>query len=162
MKFLEKDLEEIIFKSDKKTILKRGLKLPRFLKRQLRIGKYGVADLVGFDVVKDSQSLTGFRNVFTIFELKQDKISVSAFFQALRYAKGVKSFLEKKYQWNCPEPIIKIVLIGSSIDLTSDVCYTTDILNSNLFMIDLITYSYELEGLKFTHHYGFKLMDEGF
>ena len=50
MKFLEKDLEEIIwdaYKNDKLSLINnRGLFINGLIKRQLRIGNYGIADLV--------------------------------------------------------------------------------------------------------------------
>jgi hypothetical protein len=55
MKFLEKDLEEIIFNSCKIKLCNRGLTLPEKIKRQVRIGNYGVADLIGFE--KESLNL---------------------------------------------------------------------------------------------------------
>jgi len=48
MKFLEKDLEEIIFNADMKDLPEKGLHFTGVIKRQLRIGNYGVADLVTF------------------------------------------------------------------------------------------------------------------
>ena len=48
MKFFEKDLEEIIYLSDKDKLSDRGLYLNGKLKRQLRIGNYGVADLIEY------------------------------------------------------------------------------------------------------------------
>ena len=49
MKFLEKDLEEIIFETSNKELNERGLFVYGKKYRQLRIGNYGVADLVVVD-----------------------------------------------------------------------------------------------------------------
>ena len=50
MNFLEKDLEEIIYNTDKEMLTERGLPYHPFetFKRQLKIGNYGIADLVSF------------------------------------------------------------------------------------------------------------------
>ena len=48
MKFLEKDLEQIIFESGRDSLRERGLSISGKLLRQLRIGNYGIADLVEF------------------------------------------------------------------------------------------------------------------
>jgi hypothetical protein len=48
MKFLEKDLEQIIWDADKEILSERGLNLDGKLKRQLKIGNYGIADLIHF------------------------------------------------------------------------------------------------------------------
>lgn len=161
MKFLEKDLEEIIFTSDKNEILKRGLHLPKYLKRQLRIGNYGIADLVGYESVFDEDSWTGKKMNISIYELKQDKISVSAFLQAIRYARGIKSYIDKKYDLKLYNSTINIYLIGRSIDFSSDVCYLPDLISSSNFTVKLITYSYDIDGLKFKTHKGYQLTNEG-
>ena len=46
MKFLEKDLEDIIFEAPREELAKRGLHIEGKMYRQLRIGNYGIADLV--------------------------------------------------------------------------------------------------------------------
>lgn len=162
MRFLEKDLEEIIFNSDKKEILKRGLYLPKYLKRQLRIGNYGIADLVGYELSFDDDSWNGKKMNINIYELKQDKISVSAFFQAIRYARGVKSYIEKKHYLKLHNTAINIILIGRSIDLSSDICYLRELISSSAFSISLVTYSYDIDGLNFKNHQGYILTNEGF
>lgn len=162
MKFLEKDLEEIIFTSNKFELFTRGLYIPPKLKRQLRIGNYGIADLIGFDIETTEDGYFNKRMKITVYELKQEKVSVSAFLQALRYAKGIKRYLDLRYGSRYDDPYFNLVLIGSSIDLTSDICYLPDLVSSDKISVQLLTYSYEINGLKFKHHKGYKLSREGF
>lgn len=162
MKFLEKDLEQIVWESDNAEITKRGMFIRGIKKRQLRIGNYGVADLVTFDrrrcPVSDSNIIA-----ITVYEFKKDSVSISAFLQAIRYVMGIHSYLEKRevsffYYFN-------IVLCGNKIDLTSDLLYLPDLINNEdgiLREISLFDYNYEIDGLRFTSHFGYKLVNEGF
>lgn len=173
MKFLEKDLEEIIFKTDADFLNERGLHLYGEKKRQLKIGGYGVSDLIVF---KKPYYHTGFKRhmkgTITVLELKQDKIGVSTFFQALRYAKGIKHYFDM-----C-RPLLsdcfnyKIVLIGKSVDLHSSFVYLTDFFNNDLSDTDLDDYSktsvelyqyeYEIDGLHFIELSSYIDINHGF
>lgn len=159
MKFLEKDLEEIIFTADKEVLSKRGLSLPKNLKRQLRIGNYGIADLVSCQINKwvDHNEV-----IITVYELKQDKISVSAFLQAVGYLKGISHYLNSKNKFsNC---IVKyeLCLIGKNIDTFSNFIFLPDLISSDTFMLRCITYSYDIDGISFKDHYNFSLSQPGF
>lgn len=165
MNFLEKDLEEVIFLSTQKEKNTVGLSLlSGKCKRQLRIGNYGIADLVYFEKVNDfGESVLR----ITVCELKKDKAGISAFLQAIRYCKGIQSYLEKR------KPNLKfyfnIVLIAKEIDTNSDYIFISDLI-SNLFDYDnrclknIYNYSfkYTLDGIKFKRHYGYTLADENF
>ena len=151
MDFIEKDLEQIIYESDRSDLFERGLALNGKLYRQLRIGNYGTADLIS--VYKEYDTY-----LITVYELKKNYIGESTFFQALKYAKGIIRYLKKrnakiKYK-------IEIVLIGKGIDLKGNLCYITDILDS----IHLYTYSYKANGILFEYHpYDeYYLKNEGF
>lgn len=164
MRFLEKDLEEIIFTTPNYELYRRGLPVPFHLKRQVRIGNYGIADLVGFQRANYTDG-SGDNNTIHIIELKQDNISVSTFFQALRYAKGLKRYLHKKGKrlWRCSHANIKITLIGKRIEINSDVIYLPDVFNHfQGVYIELYTYDYEIDGLKFKRHDNYSLTNEGF
>lgn len=169
MKFLEKDLEEIIYLSDKDKLSDRGLYLFGTLKRQLKIGNYGVADLV--EITRPySCGKNSFKGTINILELKKDKISVSTFFQAINYLQGIKRYLEKRGKESLFN--YQITLIGKEVDLNSSFCFLGDIFWSDLEMtdvdcfskirIDLYTYSYGLDGLEFKQVSGYKLNNEGF
>lgn len=161
MRFIEQDLEEIIFNADPSLLEERGLYMHHTkLFRQLKIGNYGIADLVGFDkclrcpqtneIVRD--------NSITIYELKKDAINLDALMQGLKYLKGIQSYLDKR---GC-DYIIHLVLIGQNIDLTTNISFIPDTFKTCNGDIDFFTYSYELDGLFFKQISGYKLINEGF
>lgn len=184
MDFLEKDLEEIIelsYLKDKECLIDRGLDFigPKKMFRQKKIGNYGVADLIGVSKrypVKfnhKNEICEDVNNAFldiTVFELKKDKIGISGFLQAIKYAKGIKRYLEEYRKFF--EFQITIVLIGRDIDNTGSFCFLTDLIcNNNDFSnvlsgqiaeIKYYTYKYDVDGLTFDSEFGYKLTDEGF
>ncbi len=163
MKFLEKDLEEIIFESDRDALADRGLYIAGKLHRQLRIGNYGVADLVSFDPPRRIDNNEWFEPaLITVYELKKDKIGISAFLQAVGYAKGIERYMQLRdvsFEYN-----VNIVLIGSEIDTNSTFSYLPDMLPSIEFReyVELYSYSYGVDGIIFTEHNNYKLKNEGF
>lgn len=178
MQFLEKDLEDIIYESDREALDKRGLFIDEgsIMKRQLRIGNYGVADLVTFrrdfdweyDVShrnKDNEPVCCIKNkhslIVTIYELKKGAIGLDAFMQAVRYAKGIKRYLQErgfgfKVKFN-------IVLIGNRLNVESGFLYLEDIVSSpDGFNLDFLTYDYKIDGIHFKSERYYTLIDEGF
>lgn len=171
MKFFEKDLEEIIYLSDKDKLSDRGLYLGKKLKRQLRIGNYGVADLIEYNrPYYHPYEKCFMKGTINILELKKDKIGVSAFFQALNYLKGIQTYLDRKGKEN--DYNYKITLIGNEVDTSSSFCYLGDIFNNDLdeqymfttskISIEIYTYSYGLEGIEFTQITDYNLTNKGF
>ncbi len=171
MKFLEKDLEQIIYDADKELLAKRGLYIKGKLKRQLKIGNYGVADLVEFRrPFYNSEFKEMFKGEIIVYELKQDKIGISAFLQALGYIKGIQTYfadrgIEDKFHYS-------IKLIGKEIDINStfvyltdfldyDTCYTNIELESKFSLCNYL-YSYGFDGIKFSRESGFNLTNKGF
>lgn len=83
MKFLEKDLEDIIFNADNESLQSRGLEIRGFKKRQLNIGNYGIADIVTFERSNyideeyaeyvGGENKTHSRPIITVYELKKNK-----------------------------------------------------------------------------------------
>src|SRR5690606_38569854 len=127
MDFLEKDLEEIIYLSDRDELSNRGLKdYGRFF-RQFRIGNYGVADIISVSRPYYNKLMNeNAKGLITVYELKKDKISVSAFFQAVGYLKGIRTYLEKRGK----EHLFNycICLIGKNIDLNSTITFLPSLL----------------------------------
>lgn len=163
MKFLEKDLEQIICESGIDLLNERGLPIDGKFYRQQKIGGYGIADLITatcpfYEFAPQGKFLI--KGEITIYELKKEQIGVGAFLQAIGYLNGVKSYLKKRkkdHLFNC-----KIVLIGKTLDTKGNFCYLPDLLNYEDNFIEFYTYDYGLHGLKFTNHSGYKLINEGF
>lgn len=168
MKFLENDLEEIIYTSGRDVLESRGLPIYGTLKRQLKIGNYGVADLVEFIRPFYYESPVGnlfHKGTIKIYELKKEQIGISAFLQSLYYLKGIKSYLEKRGTLDLYN--IEIVLIGRNIDKSGSFCYIPELLNinnteGNIGDISFYTYQYKIDGLSFINENGYTLRNEGF
>lgn len=179
MDFLEKDLEQIIYEATDEQ-LSEHLYLSGKRFRQLKIGNYGISDLIfvrreykqHIDYDKRTSTIIDCGLVITICELKKDKIGISAFLQAINYAKGVKVFLEKREFYNFN---IEILLCGKSIDTSGGFIYLTDLFNQNedcipyeteftrsIKCIDYYTYSYDFDGIKFNKEYDYRLTNNGF
>jgi hypothetical protein len=172
MNFLEKDLEEIIFTSCRKELDKRGLYVRELatLLRQKRIGNYGIADLIE---ISKPYYHTYFKHhckgTINVIELKQDKIGISAFLQALQYLKGIKSYLEKRgldEHFN-----YQITLIGKTIDINSSYVYLSEFTNeyfenrvneNSSFILRNYTYKYSIDGIKFDEVDLYSIKNEGF
>jgi len=178
MNFLEKDLEQIIYEADKELLAEKGLRVNGKLLRQVRIGNYGIADLVS---IERPYYHTHFefhcKGTITIYELKKENISVSAFIQAVGYAKGIMRWMEqhpKNLEIISPENYnIDIVLIGKNIDKKSEFVYLADLLNTAKSIenelldsfslgLEMFTYDYDFDGINFTKIENYKLMNEGF
>lgn len=171
MKFLEKDLEEIIYNADKLLLCEKGLNINGKLKRQLRIGNYGIADLVEFRrPFYHTYCNEFFKGEIIVYELKQDKIGISAFLQALGYLQGIKTYL---YNRGLSEHYnYSIKLIGKEIDLNSTFCYLTDFLSNetdstslyeySIFSLCCYKYDYTIDGIKFKRISDYNLTDNGF
>lgn len=171
MKFLEKDLEEIIYNADRNLLEKKGLYIEGTMKRQLKIGNYGIADLVTFNRVSFFEndfdrfnekgqplllSYTSTRLEITVYELKKENISLSAIMQAVRYGKGIQDYLNER-GFN-QEVIINIVVIGRRLPTSESLCYIPDVLNN----VSFYTYDYEINGLSFKQEAGYSLLEKGF
>ena len=172
MNFLEKDLEEIIFSSSRQELENRGLYIGArgCLIRQKRIGNYGIADLVHVTRPFYHPLLKQVcKGEINIIELKQDKIGISAFLQALGYLKGVRSYLTKRNKDHLFN--YTITLIGKTIDLNSSFVYLSqftnwpedvELSNNSEFHLRNFLYKYNIDGLSFEESDYYQLIDEGF
>jgi hypothetical protein len=170
MNFLEKDLEEIIYTSGRDVLEEKGLPIKGKLRRQVKIGNYGIADLIEYYRPFYYPDEHGVKNDFQkgtifIYELKKDKISMSSFLQALGYAKGIQSYLRKREKDHLYDICIRVV--GRTIDLQSEFIYIPQLLNiGEDGYIEFYTYDYNVNGIKFTNHdhgyQDYKLRKEGF
>jgi hypothetical protein len=93
----------------------------------------------------------------TVCELKRDKVGVSAFLQAIRYARGIQSYF---YENTSIEVTLSVIVMGNSVDV-SDFVYMIDLLG-NTDTLRAYTYTYDVDGIKFESISGYKLKDEGF
>ena len=173
MEFLEKDLEQIIYetpdeKLEQKNLYTRGRRF-----RQLRIGNYGIADMITVQRYKTDPMYESQRTYncleITVYELKKDKIGISAFLQAVRYVKGISKYLENRHSGLFLS--YRIVLIGRTIDDSGSFLYLPDVFcnpshgcvpSGGIESVELFTYSYGVDGLNFKEHSGYQLVNQGF
>lgn len=158
MVFLEKELEGMLWDmlEDFRGLLKdRGLPIEDdydwHYYRQLNLNKYGIADIVGFKLVKlDNGKLDIFVH---IIELKKDEINYKALGQACRYAVGVMYTLFEKYkpeQCEGAEISFRLSLIGTTFNENSDFVFLPTIVNCKCLVVDYYTaYFCPLEGISF-------------
>lgn len=166
MEFLEKDLEQIIFEADKEKLNQKGLTIKGKIKRQLRIGNYGIADLVSFERSIDYDDNPFIR--ITIYELKKDKVGVGAFLQSISYAKGIKNYILKYKPKMCFT--FDIVLVGREVDTSGSFCFIPDFIDGKDYSYDqgsissfnLYSYTYGIDGLQFNNENGYTLTNQGF
>jgi hypothetical protein len=153
MDFLEKNLEDIIYETDNNLLTKRGLFIYGKKKRQVRIGNYGVADIITYyrGITDENEP----ELIINIYELKKDIINIDTFLQALRYYKGICRYLDKRDFYENVR--YRLILIGKTID-PGDFKYLTDF----AYNINIFTYSYQFDGIKFTQERGYRLINEGF
>jgi len=155
MKFLEKDLEDIIYSTPRESLSERGLDISGKMYRQLRIGNYGIADLV--TVQKNYiEAPWGLEHevTITVYELKKGLVNVETFLQAVRYSHGIKSFMQQRFDLNVD---VDIVLIGSSIDNYGECGFIPNIFNN----IKYFTYKYNYNGITFDG-LNLTMLEEGF
>ena len=174
MKFLEKDLEEIIYNtylSSPEKLRKKNLYMHGSIKRQLKIGNYGILDLLTINreyehevepfwnaekcILEYKEVITPVL-VLTVYELKKEKVGISAFLQCYGYIKGLKDWFEEH------KPTIKVrfesVLIGKELDTSGSFCYLPELIHE----LEVYTYSYDVDGLNFKNEVGYKLINKGF
>jgi len=163
MKFIEKNLEDIVFESNRLELKKRGLQIDGKLLRQVRIGNYGVADLISIKRPRPSICEEPMLEI-TIYELKQDIININTLLQASRYVKGINRWFEESKYYDYNNISVKIVMIGSRIDTNSDFIYLKDICYNKNFenLIDIYSYEYKIDGIYFKNCPIYTLINEGF
>lgn len=147
MEFLEKDLEQIIFETDNEILVKRGFLINGKKIRQLRIGNYGIADIVTFWRNRDIIS-------FEVFELKKDVINITTLLQAYNYVKGIDHYLKSRGF----KTKFYITLVGRKIDISTSFCFLPDLIDN----LSFFTYNFDIDGLKFTTCSDFNLINTGF
>lgn len=147
MKFLEKDLEQIVFEANNEYLKDRGLEIDGKKKRQLNVGKYGVADLVTIKRFKRGDYLSGSyqpeQNCFiTVYELKKDVIDDKTLVQSIRYALGISDYLKQRR--SKIYPVFRLVLIGKTIKSE-----TLQVIKTYFQHLEVYQYYYDIDGLRF-------------
>lgn len=172
MKFLERDLEEVIINSSLDELSSKGLYLSGKCYRQLRIGNYGVSDLVFFKrpkkvIFSGHSFLEG--GTIQILELKKEEINNDTFFQSLRYARGIQRYLELNHNSIYNNCSIEILLIGKRIGRNSDITFLSPLMSDaedvpfcKITSIRALTYRFDLNGFFFDSHDEYSLINEGF
>jgi hypothetical protein len=176
MNFLERDLEDIIFNTENDLLRDRGLEIHGKKKRQVQLGNYGISDLITverdytnqYDIdeylskEKNSNIFYNYKEFylkFTIYELKQNCIDNNAFLQAIKYVRGLSSYLQSHRNI---EYKINIVLIGKQISLNDNVSYLPNIFLYDDCSVKIYTYIYNYDGISFNEINDYKLTNEGF
>ncbi|GAB3822257.1 hypothetical protein [Pontibacter rugosus] len=157
MRFLEKDLEDIIY-NHKEVCSEKGLlecypSEYSHLFRQVNLGKYGVADLISVDVIQNRPTRTikgrhcHYHRTLSIYiiECKLNEVNVAAYLQAKRYKTAIQELLQR-YNLKNTKVDIKVVLVGGSLDEGSDFVFQ---LNDD-HKCTVYTYAYGPNGIEFT------------
>jgi len=160
MNFLEKDLEDIIYNTDNAKLRERGLPIYGIKLRQVRLGSYGVADLVTIQLRANNEKhpdaemidYFGHKLIITVYELKLGLIGYSALGQCVKYSKAIEEIVNGlNYQiYDIYDYELNHVLIGSKIDTNSDFCYLININD----IAKAYIYDYGFDGISFNRSKG--------
>ena len=140
MDFIEKDLEEIIWETQKtdegrKLLAERGLDIRGKMFRQFNLGEYGTCDLLTIEFYDKYPHIS-------VYELKRDLIDVNAVMQVCRYVTAIRRYIKYKYDSGCD---VTSYLIGKTIQTNNDFVFLCNELNN----IEILLYSIDINGLKF-------------
>lgn len=153
MKFLEKDLETIIYEN-RDAMYGRGLFIcdHEIMLRQFNLLDYGTADLIGIKFIgRDIQR----RKVIyvTVYELKQEVVDASTLLQAYRYVEGIKHMIRNHYNLKNTRISYSVCLIGASVQKKGDFVLAMN----NIPSACIFTYDYKFDGIHFTHEHGYSI-----
>lgn len=169
MDFLEKDLEDIIYEATDEQLSELFLDGKRF--RQLRIGNYGISDLIfarkrynyEWDHELRHPVISDVGIEIVICELKKDRICFKTFDQAIKYTKGISAHLSKK---KFSKYFFTVLLMGKSVDRSGSFLFLPDlfnqdnedentVFNQSVRSVRIHTFSYGFDGIKFKNHSGY-------
>ena len=150
--FPEKFIEDIIFNTPQEKLRQRGLEIGYdAIFRQVNLGAYGILDILLVEYEK-KHSFIDRRITITIMELKNEMLTSSAFFQALRYVKGIQTFIKETYSLENTDIDYNIIVCGPDID-RKEWIYLTDYYK-NFY---LYTFNYDFDGVHFQREEGYHL-----
>lgn len=160
MNVLEHELEEIIeqysmTKEGCDKLKERGLPVNRGLLRQVRIGAYGIIDLMSIHAHVSNGNLFLHSN---IYELKKGDIGIEALLQLCRYMSGIEHLLkekealiEEKHNVLLRDISVSGIAIGKSIKRGGDFVYLYNQMGVN---ISIYEYSIDVDkGLLFNEKF---------
>ena len=170
MHFLEKDLEQIIWESTTEQLEEKGLHItepfnPNEFKkfRQLRIGNYGVSDLIYASRYYEPLDESDKRRTLeiNIVELKKLDVNTDTLKQALRYANGLREYIKYRNKFSSNYVKYKITLVGRVVDLTPEFL---DLLNFIGIEVVIYRYDYTIDGITFDFFEweGYSMTNKGF
>jgi hypothetical protein len=145
MTIKENELEDIIMNASPNELAERGLPTFKNKKRQVRMGNYGIADILMWTRTSRPSELE-----LQIIELKAGVININAVDQICRYLNAVMDFNEMKNLPFNQYKGITLKLIGSSVD--KNIFEIVKVINMNK-MINVVVYTYHLsiDGIKFRY-----------
>lgn len=150
MDFLEKDLEDLIYQTPIDNLKERGYRRESLLThviRQPNLGHYGKPDLVEFGWHWFSDP--GMHRAFIrIVELKKGAIGLKACVQGARYRVGLMHWIREMKPFIEDDSSIEVLMIGRELDLSDNV-----FLMAELEHFEFMTYSYDIDGLRFKKVY---------
>tara|TARA_R110000803_G_C11936685_1_gene316054 strand:+ start:204 stop:668 length:465 start_codon:yes stop_codon:yes gene_type:complete len=154
MKFLEKDLEDIIFNAPNSELGNRGLPITGLKIRQIRLGNYGISDLITINkkIKRKKGVIIGHCIDIIVYELKKDEVNKDTLSQLLRYMKGVHRYMKA---FKSVEYTLQGVMIGKSTH--DDIIYLSDVSEFEIF-----NYDYDYNGISFEEVNNYSLKHEGF
>lgn len=157
MKFLEQDLEDIIWnaiqKGQEHELTEREFPMYNEGKfyRQYNFGQeWGIADLIQLQISPyRHKGERAFDIDVTVYELKREQINYETLDQAVRYCRAIQQIVEV-HRANTLHVIreinIQICLIGRTIDLSGSFAYLSDVIEG----VDLYTYNFDaFDGVTF-------------
>jgi len=148
MNILECDIEDLVFNSKNEILLSRGLDLCRNKQRQVRLGSYGIADVICWELIEKYNR----KIKIQIVELKKEVIDCNALMQACRYQTAIQQIIDRR-NFNNTEFEFEVILIGKKIQEHGDFVFTLNTFKN----IKCYTYSLDTQfGLKFYREYDYK------
>jgi hypothetical protein len=159
MEISEKELEGMIYQAvqtsyGREFLFARGLDVYGKFYRQVRLGKYGVADMISVHSLgRNMEHLSSGDKMIrwvdiTVYELKKGPINTDAVLQAFRYISALKRLLKPKT--SLPEKRIgysfNIRLIGDSLDQSTDLIFLLESLNHRVRVYE---YNFDFRGIFF-------------
>jgi len=150
MTFIEKDLEDILFEYsssyEKRYLLQeRGLPIMSHgtMLRQVDLAAYGIADLIDIYVGCKSDVFSSKFVQIDLYELKKEEVNWETFHQVVKYMRSIQLFIDQYYPKT--RLYLNAFLIGKQLDKSGNFCFTSSVFNN----INIYTYKYEIDGIKF-------------